>query len=183
MLLIPFLILFSAHHQTPSHPLSRLRLGLESRRIQPDIPLNRSLIPQELHIRPINLDFTLLPHGNIVVPPQGREPPILAHNDLLPSGELVLRAAKGLDGGGAVVVARADAEEDLADVDAGDGAVGLAPGAAHAGLQPIGAGAGQHLVDADDVVRVGADAHVESFFAGGFDEVSMWLGCVSFASP
>jgi len=40
-------------------------------------------------------------------------------------------------------------------------------------LQPIGAGAGQHFVDADDVVGVGADAEMEPFFAGDFDEVSM----------
>ena len=81
-----------------------------------------------------------------------------------------------------MVVAGADTKQDLADVHAGDGAVGFAPGAPHAGLQPIGAGAGQHLVDADDVVGVGADAHVETFFAGGFDEVSLWLEYVSLAS-
>lgn len=37
--------------------------------------------------------------------------------------------------------------------------------------EPIGTGTGQHLVDTDDVVRVGADAHVETFFAGGLDKV------------
>lgn len=74
-----------------------------------------------------------------------------------------------------------DGEEDLADVDAGDGAVGLAPGATHAGLESIGAGAGQHLVDADDVVGVGADAEVKSFFAGDFDEISIsWIVSLEF---
>jgi hypothetical protein len=66
-----------------------------------------------------------------------------------------------------------DGEQDLADIDTRDGAVRLAPRATHAGLQPIGTGAGQHLVDADDVVRVGADAEMEAFFAGDFDEVSV----------
>lgn len=67
------------------------------------------------------------------------------------------------------VVTGSDAQKDLADVDTGDGTVGLAPGTSHAGLQSIGAGTGQHLVDADDMVRMSADAEVESFFAGNFD--------------
>ena len=79
--------------------------------------------------------------------------------------------------GGAIVVkhtgiASANREQNLANVHASHGAVGLAPSAAHAGLQSIGAGAGQHFVDADDVVRVGAHAEVETFFASGFDEIS-----------
>ena len=61
----------------------------------------------------------------------------------------------------------------MADVDTRDGAIGFAPCTAHAGLEAIGAGAGQHLVDADDVVGVGAHAQVETFFTGRFDEVSI----------
>jgi len=38
-------------------------------------------------------------------------------------------------------------------------------------LQSIGAGAGQHFVDADDVVGVGSNSQVETFFAGYLDEV------------
>lgn len=68
-------------------------------------------------------------------------------------------------------VPRPDGEQNLADVDAGDGAVGLAVGATHSGLQSIGTGARQHLVDADDVVRVGAHAHVETFLAGNLHQV------------
>ena len=64
-------------------------------------------------------------------------------------------------------------EKDLANVHASDTAVRFAPRSTHPGLQPIGAGAGQHLVDADDVVRVSANAEVETFFAGDFDEVSI----------
>jgi hypothetical protein len=69
------------------------------------------------------------------------------------------------------VVAGAHAEDDLANVDASHLAVRLAEGAAHARLQAIGAGARQHLVDADDVVRVGAHAQVEAFLAGDLDKV------------
>ena len=64
-----------------------------------------------------------------------------------------------------------DAHGDLADVDTGDNAVGLAEGATHTGLQSIGTGARQHLVDADDVEGVGADAQVEALLAGVLDEV------------
>jgi len=38
-------------------------------------------------------------------------------------------------------------------------------------LQSVGSGTGQHLVDADDVVRVGSHPQVEAFFSGDFDEV------------
>lgn len=54
-------------------------------------------------------------------------------------------------------ITSADAQKNLADIDTGDSAVGLAPGATHAGLQSIGTSAGQHLVDTDNVVRMGAD--------------------------
>lgn len=69
------------------------------------------------------------------------------------------------------VITSADTQEDLTDVDASDSAVRFAPCTTHTRLQSIGAGAGQHLVDADDVVGVSADAEMETFFAGGFDEV------------
>lgn len=68
-------------------------------------------------------------------------------------------------------VTSADREKDLADVDTGDSAVGLAKGTTHSSLQSIGTGARQHLVDANDVVWVGADAHVESFLSGSLDHV------------
>lgn len=71
------------------------------------------------------------------------------------------------------VVTSPHREQNLANVHTGDGSVGLAPRAAHSSLQSIGTGARQHLVDADDVVRVGADTEMETFFAGDFDEVSV----------
>ena len=60
-------------------------------------------------------------------------------------------------------------EQDLADVDAGYGSIGLAPGTTHTGLQSIGTGARQHLVDTYDVVGMGAHTEMEPFFAGDFD--------------
>ena len=157
------------------------------------IGLDWALRPQELHVGAVDLHLALLAFGEVLLAAQRREAPVLRHDDLLLTRELVLRAAKGFDGSCAVCqlqrqyetakplgkikvelelrtgVAGANGEQDLANVDAGDSAVGLAPGAPHPGLQPIGAGARQHFVDADDVVRVGADAEVETFLSGDLD--------------
>jgi hypothetical protein len=61
----------------------------------------------------------------------------------------------------------------LANVDTGNGSVGLAPGTTHSSLQSIGTGARQHLVDTDDVVGVGADTEMETFLSGDLDQVPM----------
>jgi len=74
-------------------------------------------------------------------------------------------------------VTSAHGKDDLADVDTGDGAVGLAESATHARLQSIGTSARQHLVDADDVVRVSAHAEVEPFLATRLDEVPWEVLC------
>ena len=64
-----------------------------------------------------------------------------------------------------------DAQNDLTNVHTGDGAVGLAESTTHTGLESIGSGARQHLVDTDDVVRVGAHAEMETFLSCDLDEV------------
>lgn len=74
-------------------------------------------------------------------------------------------------------VASTAREDDLADVDTGDKAVGLAESTTHTGLKSIGTSARQHLVDTDDVVGVGADAEVETFLTGGLHHVP--FECVS----
>ena len=74
-------------------------------------------------------------------------------------------------GGGLTGVTSSQAHEDLADVDTGDSAVGLAPGTTHTGLQSIGTSARQHLVDTDDMVGVGTDAEVETVLSGVLDHV------------
>ena len=68
-------------------------------------------------------------------------------------------------------VTSSQAHEDLADVDTGDSAVGLAPGTTHTRLQSIGTGARQHLVDTDDMVGVGGDTEVETVLSGVLDHV------------
>ena len=66
------------------------------------ILINRALVPQKLHVRPINPDFTRIPCCLILITPQRGKAPILRHNNLLAAGELVLRAAEGFNGGGSV---------------------------------------------------------------------------------
>lgn len=87
------------------------------------------------------------------------------------AGELVLRAAEGFDGSSTVGISCSDAQNDLTNVDTGDGAVRLAESTTHTGLESIGSGARQHLVDTDDVVRVGAHAEMETFLSCDLDEV------------
>ena len=81
----------------------------------------------------------------------------------------------GFEGVWLTRITSTDREDDLADIDAGDEAIRLAEGSAHAGLETIGSGARQHLVDADDVVRVGADAEMETFLSGNLDKIPLTL--------
>jgi len=126
---------------------------------------------QELDVGTVDLDLPFLAGGSVLLAPQRGEAPVLGHDDLLATRELVLGTAESLDGGGAVGILGAERQDDLANVDAGDGAVRLAPGATHTGLQTICTGARQHLVDADDVVRVAADTEMETVFSGCLDHV------------
>ena len=76
----------------------RRRLCLESLWEPPDIALNRPMVPQELHIRPVDQQ---LPSGTLLevfFAAQRGEAPILADDDLLAAREFVLRAAEGFDG-------------------------------------------------------------------------------------
>ena len=68
-------------------------------------------------------------------------------------------------------ISGSDRQKNLANVDTGDGAIGLAPSTSHTSLKSIGAGTGQHLVDTDDVVRMSSDSEMETFFAGNLDKV------------
>lgn len=81
------------------------------------------------------------------------------------------RGKKNAIESGLTGVTSTDAHDDLTNVDTGNSTVGLTPGTTHTSLQSIGTSARQHLVDTDDVERVGADAEMETFLAGVLDEV------------
>ena len=129
---------------------------------------------QELNVATVLLQTTLLAHTDVLLATDRGEAPVLGNDDLLATGELVGRATQSLDGSGAVGVTGADGQQNLADVHTGDEIVGLAEGATHTGLETISTGARKHLVDTDDVVGVGADTEVETFFTGDLDKVP-WL--------
>ena len=166
---------FHLHIHHPHLSTFHLRSLLESSREALHVVLDGALVAQELHVRTIRQQLARCPLLNVLLPVERRETPLLGDDDLLATGELVLRAAEGLDGGGAVSVTGAHGQDDLANVDTGDNAVGLAEGTTHSGLQSIGTGTRQHLVDTDDVVGVSADAHVETFLSGNLDEVPVCL--------
>ena len=94
---------------------------------------------------------------------------------------LVSAVSRGIAGQLTGVTA-ADRQENLANVDTGDSAVGLTPGTTHTGLQSIGTSARQHLVDTDDVVRVGTDAQVEGVLATRLDHVLVGANTGGFKS-
>lgn len=79
-------------------------------------------------------------------------------------------------------IPRAHREDDLANVDTGDKAIRLAKSSTHSSLQSIGTSARQHLVDADDMVWVGADTEVETFLASNLDEVLVGADAGGFES-
>ena len=68
-------------------------------------------------------------------------------------------------------ITSSDTQDDLTNIDTGNSSVGLTPSTTHSSLQSIGTGARQHLVDTDDMVRVGADTEMETFLSGDLDQV------------
>jgi len=110
---------------------------------------------------------TVLEHTLILLQPEVLllvdvgETPLAADNDLLAARELVAGTAKSLHDYSSVVLLGTDGKDDLANVDTGDSAVGLAPRTTHAGLETIRAGTGQHLVDANNMEGMHADTQVE----------------------
>jgi len=138
--------------------------------------LNVALVSQELNICSVDQNTALLLQLDIFLTSQWRETPVLADNDLLATGKLVHGSSESLDGGGAVGISSSDGEKNLTNVDTSDCAVGLAPGTSHSSLKSIGTGAGQHLVDSDDMVWVCSDTEMETFLASDLDKIPEgWL--------
>lgn len=95
---------------------------------------------------------------------------------------LVLGSPECLNSSGTVSIPCPDRQDDLADVDTRNETVGLAESTAHTRLQSIRTSARQHLVDTDYMVRVGADAEMETFLSGDFDEVLVGANTGGFES-
>lgn len=67
-----------------------------------DVLLDRAVLGQELDVGTVHLDVAGVPLLQVLLAAEGGEAPVLGDDDLLPAGELVLRAAEGLKGGSAV---------------------------------------------------------------------------------
>ncbi len=83
----------------------RLSLGsLKRIREYPNVTLNGSLVPQELHVSPIDPDLAFGALLEVLVAAERCEAPVLGDDDLLAAGEFVLGATEGFDGCGAVCI-------------------------------------------------------------------------------
>jgi hypothetical protein len=117
----------------------------------------------DLAVGTIGLDAALLLELQVLSTLDTSETPSTRDVDLLTSRELELGTTETFDGVGDVLFEGADGHEDLTNVNASDEAIRLTEGTTHTGLETIGAGAGQHLVDTQDVEGVRADTQVETF--------------------
>ena len=82
------------------------------------------------------LEDTLLPlQLQVILTVDIGESPLARNNDLLAARELVAGATKRLLNNWGIRVFAANGEDDLANVDTGNGAVGLAPCTTHSSLQ------------------------------------------------
>lgn len=75
---------------------------LEGTREAAHVVLERTFVPQELHVGTIHPYATLLALGDVLVASQRCEAPVFADDNLLTAGELVLSAAESFDGGSTV---------------------------------------------------------------------------------
>jgi len=108
------------------------------------------------------------------------ETPFGRHEQLLTARELEFGSSESLDDVGLVLVLATHADHRLTNVHASHQSLGLAESSSHSGLEPIGSGAGQHFVDADDVERMDAKTHVESVLAHELHHVLVGANTRSF---
>jgi len=164
-----------------SMPSSNLNLSKSSRETT-NVISQLSVVAQELNISTINqnLSCSLLLH--VLFTTERSEAPVFGNDDLLATRELVLGTTKSLERIGTVRITSADAQDDLTNVDTGNGSVGLSPCTTHSSLESIGSGTRQHLVDTDDVVWMSADTEMEGFLSCGLDHVFIGTNTGSFES-
>jgi hypothetical protein len=135
------------------------------------IGLERSLGTNKLHVSSILYHLLLRFQLQVVLLVHLCESPLLRDDDLLTSRELVTGTAEGLLDDGCVGISTADREDDLADVDTGDGTVGLAPCTTHTSLEPISPSTRQHLVDPDDMEGMYTDPQMERVLARSLGDI------------
>ena len=92
---------------------------------------------------------------------------LAGHEDALASGEFELSTTEGLLGvDGVLAGLGADGHQDHANVHTGGFAESLSVSVTHTGLESIGTGAGEHLVDAHHMPGMDTHSDVEVFLSG-----------------
>jgi hypothetical protein len=144
--------------------------------------LDLSVWAEELDVSTIDLDGSSVTLLEVLLTTKRGEAPVLGDNDLLATGELVLRSAESLNSGSPVGVLGTERQKDLANVDTGDSSVWLTPSTSHTSLQSIGTSARQHFVDTGDVEWMGTDSHVETVLSSNLDHVLVGANTGGFES-
>lgn len=117
----------------------------------------------DLAVSSVGFDLAVLLELQVLSALDASEAPGAGDVDLLTSRELELGTTEALHSVGNVLFEGTDGHEDLSNVNAGNEAIRLTEGTTHTGLETIRTGAGQHLVDTQDVEGVSTDAQVETF--------------------
>ena len=84
-------IIYACHDSLSLSSLKRFRE-------YPNVTLNRPLVPQELHVSPIDPDLAFGTLLEVFITAERCEAPVLRDDDLLAAGKLVLGATEGFNG-------------------------------------------------------------------------------------
>merc|ERR1711976_1053288 len=90
-----------------------------------------------LYRNTVRYQTSILSHLSVILTVPLGESPFVGNEDLLPSWELELGSPQSLDHLLLVLVSGTYRQENLSDVDAGDGSLGLTEGTTHTSLEPI----------------------------------------------
>jgi len=145
-----------------------------------EVGLQGAFGPNELYISSVLHHPLVLFELEVRLPVDVGETPLFRNDDLLATWKLVAGTAESLLDDVGVGVLATDGQKDLTNIDPGDGSVRLTPSPSHASLEPISTGAGQHLVDAEDVEGVDADPQMEGILSGGLGDVLVGTDTSSF---
>jgi len=118
---------------------------------------------EDLDVATVSLDLTFSGESSEVRVNNGGESVFTGDEDGLSSRELALGASEGLTSEFDVLGLASHGDEDGTDVNTASLEEGFTVSTSHTGLESISTGAGQHLVDADNVPGMGSDSHVEGF--------------------
>ena len=122
------------------------------------------MLAEDLDVATVTLDLTFSGESSEVRVNNGGESVFTGDEDGLSSRELALGASEGLTSVGDVLGLASHGDEDGTDVNTASLEEGFTVSSSHTSLKSISTGAGQHLVDADNVPGMGSDSHVEGFF-------------------